>query len=124
MPSSKPRPFEPLRKGRVALHGLQLAMRDKAVAYKLVLSLLVIGFNITQRNWIEDCVLLLATALVLSAELINTAIEELCDYVQPEHAPQIGATKDIAAAAVALCSLAWVGVMLFETARLLNVVPL
>jgi diacylglycerol kinase len=54
-------------------------MRDKAVAYKLVLSLLVIGFNITQRNWIEDCVLLLATDLVLSDELINTAIKELCD---------------------------------------------
>ena len=121
MPASHPRPFEPLRKWRVALHGLQLAMRDQAVAYKLVLSLLVIGFNITQRNWIEDCVLLVATALVLSAELINTAIEELCDYVQPEHAPQIGATKDIAAAAVALCSLAWVGVMVFETARLMGV---
>jgi diacylglycerol kinase len=29
---------------------------------------------------------------VLAAELLNTAIEELCDYAQPERAPQIGAT--------------------------------
>lgn len=115
MPASQPRPFQPLRKWRVAIHGLRLALRDKAVSYKLILSLGIIGLNLTQQNWIEDCLLLIATALVLSAELINTAIEELCDYVQPEHAPQIGATKDIAAAAVGLCTLAWVGVMLFET---------
>ena len=46
--------------------------------------------------------MLVATALVLVAELLNTAIEELCDYVQPERAPQIGTTKDIAAA-VSVC---------------------
>ena len=45
--------------------------------------------------------MLVATALVV-AELLNTAIEELCDYVQPERAPQIGTTKDIAAA-VSVC---------------------
>jgi diacylglycerol kinase (ATP) len=59
------------------------------------------------------------TALVLSAELLNTALEELCDYVQPERAPQIGATKDIAAAAVSICMGAWVIVMLIEGWRLL-----
>ena len=37
--------------------------------------------------------------------------EELCDYVQPERTPQIGATKDIAAAAVSICMGAWVIVM-------------
>jgi diacylglycerol kinase (ATP) len=51
--------------------------------------------------------------------LLNTAIEELCDYVQPERAPQIGATKDIAAAGVSLAILAWVGVIALEVWRLL-----
>ena len=121
MPSSRPKPYAPLRKCRVAIHGLRLAMRDKAVAYKLGASVVLLLVAFAQRSWVDFGLLLLATALVLAAELLNTAIEELCDYVQPEHAPQIGATKDIAAAAVGLCILAWVGVMALEVWRLLLV---
>jgi diacylglycerol kinase (ATP) len=60
-----------------------------------------------------------ATALVLAGELLNTAIEELCDYVQPEASAQIGATKDIAAAGVGVCIVAWASVMVLESWRLL-----
>ena len=56
---------------------------------------------------------------MLAAELLNTAIEELCDCVQPERATQIGATKDTAAAAISVCMGAWVIVMLIEGLRLL-----
>jgi diacylglycerol kinase (ATP) len=86
----------------VALHGLRLAMRDTAVAYKLLVSVVLLAVAFVQRSWVDFGLLLVATALVLAAELLNTAIEELCDYVQPDRAPQIGATKDIAAAAVGL----------------------
>jgi diacylglycerol kinase len=119
MPASQPRSYNPLRKTRVAVNGLRLALRDKAVSYKVVLSVLLLAVATYQRAWLDLGLLLLATALVLSAELLNTALEELCDYVQPEHAPQIGATKDIAAAGVSLCILAWVGVMLLEVWQLL-----
>ena len=119
MPVSHPRPYNPLRKCRVALHGLRLAMRDTAVSYKLVLSGVLLAVAFAQRSWVDFGLLLVATALVLAAELLNTAIEELCDYVQPERAPQIGATKDIAAAAVGLCIVAWMGVMVLEAWRLL-----
>jgi diacylglycerol kinase (ATP) len=86
----------------VALHGLRLAMRDTAVAYKLLVSVVLLAVAFVQRSWVDFGLLLVATALVLAAELLNTAIEELCNYVQPDRAPQIGATKDIAAAAVGL----------------------
>ena len=119
MPASQPRRYNPLRKANVAINGLRLALRDKAVAYKVVLSLLLLAVATYQRAWLDLGLLLLATALVLSAELLNTALEELCDHVQPEHAPQIGATKDISAAGVSLCILAWVGVMLLEVWQLL-----
>jgi diacylglycerol kinase (ATP) len=119
MPASKPQPYQPLRKCRVALHGLRLAMRDTAVAYKLVVSVVLLTVAFAQRSWVDFGLLLVATALVLAAELLNTAIEELCDYVQPDRAPQIGATKDIAAAAVGLCIVAWMGVMVLEAWRLL-----
>jgi diacylglycerol kinase (ATP) len=121
MPASQPRRYDPLRKARVAVNGLRLALHDKAVAYKVVLSVLLLAVATYQRAWVDLGLLLLATALVLSAELLNTALEELCDYVQPERAPQIGATKDIAAAGVSLCILAWVGVMLLEAWQLLLV---
>ena len=119
MPVSQPRSYDPLRKCRVAVHGLRLALRDRAVAYKLVVSVLLLSVAFAQRAWVDFGLLLVATALVLAAELLNTAIEELCDYVQPERAPQIGATKDIAAAGVSLAILAWVGVIALEVWRLL-----
>ena len=103
----------------MAWQGLRFALRDKGVAYTLVVSLILLALAFTQRAWADLELLLVATALVLSSELINTAIEELCDYVQPEASPQIGATKDIAAAAVGVCVLAWTGVILLETWRLL-----
>ncbi len=43
--------------------------------------------------------------LVLCVELLNTAIEKLCDHVTPARHPDIGAIKDVASAA-ALCSQA------------------
>ena len=119
MPASRPRPYAPLRKCRVAVHGLRLALRDKAVAYKLVVSAVLLCLAFAQRAWVDFGLLLVATALVLVAELLNTAIEELCDYVQPKRAAQIGATKDIAAAGVGLAILAWVAVMALEVWRLL-----
>lgn len=119
MPSTSPRPYEPLRKCRVAWQGLRFAVRDQGVAYTLLVSLILLAIAFTQRAWADLELLLVATAVVLASELMNTAIEELCDYVQPEASPQIGVTKDIAAAAVGICVLAWAGVILLETWRLL-----
>ncbi len=43
---------------------------------------------------------------VLTAEIFNTALEELCDKFQPEHDPHIGKIKDLSAAAVLVSSVA------------------
>ena len=51
-------------------------------------------------------VLGLAVGIVLMAELFNSALETLIDHVHPEHHPEVGAAKDIAAAAVLLASIA------------------
>jgi undecaprenol kinase len=52
----------------------------------------------------------LCAALVLAAELFNTAIEHLADHVQPELHPQIRLVKDCAAAAVLCAAVGAVGV--------------
>ena len=47
----------------------------------------------------------LACALVLAAELFNTALEKLCDHLHPARHPAIGIVKDCAAAGVLLSCL-------------------
>ncbi len=53
----------------------------------------------------------LAAALVLAAELVNSALEALIDHLHPETHPGIKRVKDIAAGSVLVASLGalWVG---------------
>lgn len=60
-------------------------------------------FDITKIEWL---VVLINTAVVLSAELFNTAIEKMCDAFCPDFNPQIKIVKDGAAAAVLVCAVA------------------
>lgn len=59
-------------------------------------------FEISSVEWV---VIILCIVLVISFELINTAIEELCNMVHPEHHPIIKKVKDIAAAAVLVAAI-------------------
>lgn len=45
-------------------------------------------------------------------------IEALCDFVQPEHDPKIGAIKDMAAFGVGISILIWIVALLFEIGRM------
>jgi len=52
----------------------------------------------------------LAAGLVLVAELANTALETLADHLHPDHHPEIGVAKDVAAGAVLVATLVAIGV--------------
>lgn len=54
---------------------------------------------------LEWCALVLAIALVWTAELMNTALEQLCDATSMEPDPQIGRAKDAAAGAVLVAAI-------------------
>jgi diacylglycerol kinase len=49
---------------------------------------------------IEWIAIIFCIGFVLAAELVNTALESLCDKLHPEHDPKIGRVKDLGAAAV------------------------
>jgi diacylglycerol kinase len=69
-------------------------------------------FKLSTFEW---CFVIISIAMVLMAELLNTAIEYLTDFVSPEHNNLAGKVKDIASAAVfisALCS-AVIGLIIF-----------
>lgn len=91
---------------------------DFAVAYKLLLSLLLLAVSFYLRQWLDFLTILAVTAMVLMAEMFNTAIETLCDFVEEQHNEKIAVIKDIAAAATGVAIFAWAAVLLFEVARL------
>lgn len=60
-------------------------------------------YDISRMEWIAQ---LLAIALVMGLEGLNTAIEALSDFVQPRRDPRIGHLKDISAGAVLIGAVA------------------
>lgn len=64
---------------------------------------------------IDAALIILVSFAVLSAEIFNTAIEKICDIIQPDFDKRIGFIKDIAAGAVLLMATASVvtGVLIY-----------
>jgi len=60
-------------------------------------------FDVTTMEWLAIVIII---ALVLSLEIINSAIEKLADVVSPEKNEQIKVIKDMTAAAVLLVAMA------------------
>lgn len=113
--------YHPLRKLRTVLSGLRYAvLYDWSVTYKLVLSGIILIGAFSLRAWVDFLMILLATAFVLFAEIINNAIEALCDFVEARHNEKIKVIKDIAAAAVGIAIFAWLVVIIVEVGRLLQ----
>ncbi|MCU0810977.1 MAG: diacylglycerol kinase [Thiobacillaceae bacterium] len=113
--------YHPLRKFRTILSGMRYAvLYDFSVAWKLVFSLGVLVAAMITRDWIDAVLIIVVTALVLVAEIMNSAIEALCDFVETRHDEKIGIIKDIAAAGVGVAILAWVLVLGFELEEMLR----
>ena len=116
--------YHPLRKMRTVLSGLRYAvLYDFSVAYKLIVSAVVLGAAFALREWVDFLVIVVATAMVLSAEMMNNAIEALCDFVEPRHFEKIKVVKDIAAGAVGVSILAWLLAIVIEAVRLWRHLP-
>jgi diacylglycerol kinase len=103
----------------VILSGLHVAVvTDFSVAYKVILSVPVLIGSFFLRQWVDVSLILLAMGLMLISELFNSAIEVLCDFVEPQQNERIRITKDIAAAAAGLSILVWAAILIIETIRL------
>ena len=96
-----------LRSFRYAFCGIAWALRTQrnlrihAVATAAVVTL---GFVQNLQAW-EWCAVLGCAALVLAAELMNSALEVLCDRVTTEPDERIRHAKDAAAGAVLVCAI-------------------
>lgn len=113
--------YHPLRKIKVVWAGLRYAvLNDFSVTYKIVLSAIVLTLALLFHHWVDAELILLATGLVLMAELFNTAIEAICDFLETRENEKIRAIKDIAAAAVGISIAVWLIVTISEVVRLLG----
>jgi diacylglycerol kinase (ATP) len=71
--------------------------------FALIINLFLIVYF--KLNSSDVALILLVCFLVLIAETINTAIEKICDFVEPNFNKKIGIIKDISAGAVILATL-------------------
>lgn len=98
----------------VAFQGIGLVLRTErnfqihSVCLGLVLGLGVF-FSISQSEWIF---ILLISAVVLSLEMINTALEKTMNFIHPEKHDAVKKIKDIAAGSVLIAAIFAVAIAL------------
>ena len=85
-----------------AIQGFRTAIRSER-NIKVMLAAgacAIVAGLVVQLDALSWAIVLLCCGVVISAELVNTAIETTIDLVSPEFHPLAGRAKDIAAAAV------------------------
>lgn len=94
-----------------AARGLAVLLRQPNARFHLAAAagvvVLAAYLQVSPGEWLA---LILAIALVLAAEALNTAIEHVVDIASPEWSPLARDAKDVAAAGVLICALGAVAV--------------
>lgn len=90
-----------------ALHGIyKFFLQEPNAVIHLIATILVFlaafYFDVTKT---EMLALVIVTGFVWSAELFNTAIEKVMDFISPDRHPAIEFIKDVSAGAVLLSAL-------------------
>ncbi len=91
-----------IKGGGYAIKGAWLLLRhEPSIQVQFVLAVLVtiagFYFDITSTEWMMQ---FLAIGLIMTAEGLNTAVENIADFVHADYHVKIGRIKDIAAGAV------------------------
>lgn len=75
----------------------------------LSIGVMILGYimGISATEWMFQ---IIAVALVIATEGMNTAVEKIANFVEPKFDERIGEIKDVAAGAVAIASLAAIAI--------------
>jgi diacylglycerol kinase len=100
-----------------AIRGIRMVLSsEKNMQIHLIFVVLVVFFGLLLCiSAVEWMVCLLAFGLVMGAEMMNTAVENIVDLISPEHHELAGKAKDIAAGAVLITAVfaALAGLLIF-----------
>lgn len=104
-----------IRSFKFAINGLRtLVVEEHNARIHLVAAVVAIIMSwlleITSSEWLW---VMLAIALVFISEMINTALEAICDEITEEIRPGIKKAKDLAAGSVLVSALFALGVAFF-----------
>lgn len=91
-----------------AFKGAYLLITTEAsikVQFFIAVMITIAGFyyNLSPFEWIIQT---LTISLIIALEGLNTAIEEMADFIHPEHHKKIGLIKDLSAGAVFIFAIA------------------
>lgn len=100
---------------RNAFRGVFLMMKHERNFQLETIAFLINVFLIFYLNLssTDTILILMISSGVLAAEILNTAIEKICDFIHPEFDQSIGFIKDISAGAVLLMAIVSVIVGIF-----------
>jgi diacylglycerol kinase len=96
--------FKPFK---YAMNGLKLCFKTQQnfKVHLLLAMIALIAGTFLQINLWQWIVVTICISMVLAAELFNSAIERICDHVNPSYHPQIKLIKDMSAAAVLVIAI-------------------
>ncbi len=108
-----------IKSANYAIEGiLHAAKTQRHMRYHLYAAVLILLLSFSLGiSWIEFTVLVVLSIIVISVEMINTAIESITDVLFKDYDPRAKAIKDIAAGAVLISAMgaAVIGyIILFE----------
>jgi len=97
-----------MKGAKYACKGTLILLRTEAsiqVQFTIAILLTIAGFyfEISSTEWMFQ---ILSIGLIISIEGLNTAVEEVADFIHPEFHNKIGLIKDIAAGAVFISAIA------------------
>ena len=91
-----------LKSFKYAFNGLKILLKEEHNARIHLLATVLVVFSgfILKIHFLEWIAVIFAIGMVFALEIINSAIENLADFVSPEKHEMIAKIKDLAASAV------------------------
>jgi diacylglycerol kinase len=107
--------YKPFSSFRYAIIGVWIAFqRERNLPIQIAIGLIATLSAIVTNQYVLAMANFVLMGIVLSLELLNSAIETLCDLVHPEYSLQVKHIKDISAGSVLVISLVWLVVILYQ----------
>lgn len=93
-------------KFKVSFEGLKSAFKHNAVRIQVVLGIMaVIGGAIIRLDYYEWLAFIICIGLVVTTEIMNTAVEKVGDYLSTKYDDRIKVIKDMSSGAVLASSI-------------------
>lgn len=115
MSAKKFKPYHPITNHLYAIRGFYDAFRlEHSLKIQFGLGLISVIVSLYIQSYSLAVINFMMAIFVMSGEMFNTAIERLCDLVQPEKDERIREIKDIAAAAVLTLAVGWATLLIIQ----------